>query len=123
MNKASQNTSPHGSVFSYTVGFLLSLALTLVPYFVVTGYPLSGRDLIIFLVACACAQLYVQLVFFLHLGKGQSRQLNLIVFGFMVLIVGTVVIGSIWIMNNLNYNMMSPESANSYMLEQVDKGF
>ena len=44
----------------------------------------------------------------------------------VVLIVGIVVIGTLWIMHNLDYNMgndMSPVEKEEYMLEQKDKGF
>jgi predicted RNA-binding protein associated with RNAse of E/G family len=41
--------------------------------------------------------------------------------GILVIVVG----GSIWIMNNLNYNMMqmSPTEKTNYMMTQHDKGF
>ncbi|MGE5298418.1 MAG: hypothetical protein ACM3KF_00060, partial [Acidobacteriota bacterium] len=35
-----------------------------------------------------------------------------------------IVVGSLWIMNNMNYNMMmSPEQMTDYMLKQNAKGF
>ena len=44
-------------------------------------------------------------------------------FVFMIVTVATIVLGSIWIMANLNYNMMSPEQVDTYMLKQSKKGF
>jgi cytochrome o ubiquinol oxidase operon protein cyoD len=52
----------------------------------------------------AVMQLVIQVVFFLHIGRGS--RLKLVTFGFALLIILIVVVGSIWIMNNLNYNMM-----------------
>jgi hypothetical protein len=35
-----------------------------------------------------------------------------------------IVAGSLWIMNNLNYNMMmTPEQMDAYMSKQREKGF
>jgi cytochrome o ubiquinol oxidase operon protein cyoD len=63
----------------------------------------------------AVVQLVIQAVFFLHIGRGS--RLKLVTFVFAILIVLIVVVGSIWIMNNLDYGMMkmSPDQMNVYM--------
>jgi cytochrome o ubiquinol oxidase operon protein cyoD len=58
----------------------------------------------------AFAQIGVHLVFFLHLGSGSDSTNNILALAFGVLVVFLVITGSIWIMNNLNSNMM-PMSA------------
>jgi cytochrome o ubiquinol oxidase operon protein cyoD len=65
--------------------------------------------------AIAVVQLIVQMVFFLHLGSGSRWKL--VTFYFTLLVVVIVVIGTIWIMNNLDYNMMrmNPEQMEEYM--------
>jgi cytochrome o ubiquinol oxidase operon protein cyoD len=57
----------------------------------------------------------VQVVFFLHIGRGTHWKATS--FFFMLFVVAIVVVGSIWIMNNLNYNMMdmSPNEMKQYM--------
>jgi len=111
----------HGSYLSYTVGFVLSIVFTLAAYFLVVDKILSGRQLVLAIVGLAVAQLFVQLVFFLHLGRESRPRWNQMTFWFAALVVVIVVFGSIWIMENLDYNMM-PEEMNRYMLEQNKKG-
>ena len=58
------------------------------------------------LVVLAFAQVGVHLVFFLHLGTGPDHTNNILALAFGVLIVFLVITGSIWIIANLNSNMM-----------------
>ena len=50
----------------------------------------------------------VHLVFFLHITSGPDNTNNVLALAFGVLIVTLVVVGSLWIMSNLNDNMMPP---------------
>ena len=52
-------------------------------------------------------QIGIHLVFFLHLGSGPDNTNNILALAFGVLIVFLVIIGSVWIIANLNSNMMS----------------
>jgi cytochrome o ubiquinol oxidase subunit IV len=107
-----------GSYLSYTVGFALSLGLTLLAYFTVTHHVFTSWNLVFALAALAIVQLAVQLVFFLHLGRAKSHW-NTMVFAFMLLVVLIIVFGSLWIMHGLNYRMMSsPNEVNKYMNSQ-----
>jgi len=109
-------TQAEGNLTSYTVGFVLSILLTLAAYFSVTQHIFTGNALIIFIAILALVQLVVQLFFFLHLNKMKSRW-NAVIFWFMLLIVAILVGGSLWIMKNLNYNM-TPAQINAYMNNQ-----
>ena len=40
------------------------------------------------------------------------------VFGFTTLIVAILVFGSLWIMSNLDYHMMSPEDTDAYIQDK-----
>jgi cytochrome o ubiquinol oxidase operon protein cyoD len=87
----------------YISGFALSLGLTLVAYlFVVQGWA-HGWTLIYVLAALAIIQLFVQLMFFLHLGREAKPRWNLTVLSFAAIIVSILVFGSLWIMKNLSY--------------------
>jgi len=103
------------SYVSYVVGFILSIFTTLLAYFFVVNHLLPKEALIYTVLAIAVVQLIVQVVFFLHIGRGSHWKL--VTFVFTVLVVGIVVVGTIWIMNNLNYNMMdmTPTEINQYM--------
>lgn len=99
---------------SYTIGFLLSLILTCIAFFVTKSYLASGEvtvqmSLLIGLVVLAAVQLLVQLLFFFHLGKEAKPRLNTVSFLFMLMVIGIIGIGSLWIMYNLNYNMTGIE--------------
>ena len=96
----------HGTQTSYIIGFILSILLTIVPYALVVNHLLVGDALVISVVVLGIIQLLVQLIFFLHLSSHPSQRWNLITFSFTLLIVVILVIGSLWIMYNMNYNMM-----------------
>jgi cytochrome o ubiquinol oxidase operon protein cyoD len=102
---------------SYIVGFILSIVTTVLAYFVVVNELWTKQTLIYMVMGIAVVQLIVQLVFFLHLGRG--NRWKVITFAFAVFFVLLVVVGSLWIMENLDYNMMtmSPEEMNQYMSE------
>jgi cytochrome o ubiquinol oxidase operon protein cyoD len=57
-------------------------------------------------VVLAIAQMGVHLVFFLHITTGPDNTNNVLALAFGVLIVMLVMVGSLWIMANLNHNMM-----------------
>lgn len=109
----------------YVIGFVLSLALTLVAFFLVANELLTGMQLVLALGGLALVQLVVQLTYFLHLGDEVGPRYKLASFVFMGGILLIVVVGSVWIMDNLNDNMMnmSPNQKTDYMKTQHDKGF
>jgi cytochrome o ubiquinol oxidase operon protein cyoD len=109
--------SRHGSLESYTTGFILSLVLTLAAYFAVVNDTLSTTTLIAGIVILAIAQLFVQLIFFLHIDRERKPRHMLMVSLFTVMVLGIVVYGSIWIMDNLHYNM-TPDEVTEYMMEE-----
>ncbi len=112
------------SIFKYTVGYVLSLALTFAAFATVTAFRMTDDVVVIaIIVGLAVLQLFVQLVYFLHLGDESKPRWNLISLLFALLVVGIVVIGSLWIMNNLNYNMMSPHQLQQHMQLENQKGF
>lgn len=96
----------HGSVKSYIHGFILSLILTIIPFFLVAKHWFSHTSSYIIIGIFAVAQLLVQLIYFLHLSYKSSAKWNLNVFLFTFLVVLILVLGSVWIMVNLNYYMM-----------------
>ena len=93
-------------VLGYVVGLGLAILLTATSFFV------AGTDLVwqpSIPVACgvlAIAQMGVHLVFFLHITTGADNTNNVLALAFGMLIVFLVIGGSLWIMANLNHNML-----------------
>lgn len=96
----------HGSVKTYMTGFILSVILTLIPFWMVMNGAASHSTLVTVVVATAVVQILVHLICFLHMNTSSEERWNLVAFVFTVLIIAIVVVGSIWIMWNLNQNMM-----------------
>lgn len=96
----------HGSLKFYVIGFLVSLILTLLSYIAVVYQLFSGWMLVGLISLSAISQALVQLFLFLHLGSESKPRWNLMVFLFMALVLAIIVLGSLWIMYNLDYRMM-----------------
>jgi cytochrome o ubiquinol oxidase operon protein cyoD len=88
----------HSTITTYTIGFLLSVGLTLIAFLIA---PSLGSFAVPCIVATALTQLGVQLVFFLHLGREQDAEWSVGIFSFAAVIIGILVIGTLWIMHNL----------------------
>jgi cytochrome o ubiquinol oxidase operon protein cyoD len=115
----SKHETDRGTLTSYVTGFGLSVLLTLVAYLFVTHHIFSGWTLFAAIVGLALVQFAVQLVCFLHLGRETKPRWKSLAFSFMILIVAILVLGSLWIMTNLNYHMMSsPTQVNQYLKNQ-----
>jgi cytochrome o ubiquinol oxidase operon protein cyoD len=90
----------------YVIGFVLASALTAASFYVLTTSLIWGPGIPVALVVLAIAQMGVHLVFFLHITTGPDNTNNVMALAFGVLIVVLVIGGSLWIMTNLNHNMM-----------------
>ena len=112
---AKVQTEPPGFLI-YTTGLFLAVVLTATSFWVANTSALWGPGVPLGLAVLAIAQMGVHLVFFLHISTGPDNTNNVLALAFGVLIVFLVVVGSLWIMANLNDNMMlSPELMNMHM--------
>ena len=99
-----------GSIALRVVGYLTGLGLAIL--LTATSFFVAGTDLVwqpsipVALVVLAIAQMGVHLVFFLHITTSADNTNNVLALAFGVLIVMLVMGGSLWIMANLNHNMM-----------------
>lgn len=101
------DAAPHGSRRGYALGFLLSVALTALPFWLVmTGALASAGLTALVIFGCAAVQIVVHVVYFLHLDTRSEGGWTLISFAFTVVVVTIVLGGSLWIMFHLNTNMM-----------------
>lgn len=90
------------------IGFVASLILTLTAFLIAVRpeFNLGTQGTIIAIFILALLQFVVQTVFFLNLLSEEGPRWNLFVFLSTLSIIVIIVLGSIWIMNHLNYNMM-----------------
>lgn len=104
------STTPTGlgkkSFTAYMMGFLGSLFLTIIAFYAVANRIVGDVHLYILISLLAVIQLYVQVIFFLRVNTNQESRFNLLAFLFTILIIVVVLSGSLWIMYNLNVNMM-----------------
>ncbi|MEA3153764.1 MAG: cytochrome o ubiquinol oxidase subunit [Betaproteobacteria bacterium] len=100
----------------YTIGLVLAVVLTATSFWVANTSLLWGPGVALGLAVLAIAQMGVHLVFFLHITTGPDSTNNVLALAWGVLIVILVMAGSLWIMANLNANMvMSPELMDLHM--------
>ena len=95
-----------GSFTTYTVGLVFALLLTGASFMVSQTHLLWAPGVPAGLAVLAIAQMGVHLVFFMHISTGPDNTNNVLALAFGVLIVTLVIAGSLWIMANLNANMM-----------------
>ncbi|MFC5701523.1 cytochrome o ubiquinol oxidase subunit IV [Cohnella faecalis] len=88
----------HGSLKSYVIGFLFSLILTIIPLVLVLNDWVEGTAAYVVLIGSAVLQFVVQLFFFMHLKEEKKPRYNLMVLIFGLVILVTIVGGSMWIM-------------------------
>jgi cytochrome o ubiquinol oxidase subunit IV len=93
-------------VYGYVTGLGLAILLTATSFFVAGTNLVWEPSIPVALVVLAIAQMGVHLVFFLHITTGADNANNVLALAFGVMIVVLVIGGSIWIMANLNHNMM-----------------
>ena len=97
---------PHGTPKIYTIGFILSIVLTAIPFTLVMTGALPTGWLVATIVVLAVVQIIVHLVAFLHLNRSSGRGWNLTAFAYTLVVLIVLIGASIWIMFHLNYNMM-----------------
>lgn len=121
MNQETQNSMSEKSLlFMYAIGYFLSLAITLGVFGLAYIHLQSGHILMtherlhFWITFFALTQAVLQSIFFLHLSRDPKARYSLLAFLFTVYSVVFIVIGSLWIMDNLKYNM-TPDATNAYL--------
>ena len=118
----------HTTAAPYVIGFVLSLVFTIIPYYLVTKHAISGRTALIgVIVGIGFVQMAIQMGFFLHLGREKKPRWQLIFLIMAMAGIFAVVVGSIWIMHHLHYNMtpvppadISKKLVNDEGIAQID---
>ena len=91
----------------YLIGFVLALALTAIPFWLVMGGVLPRFTTLAIIAVLAVLQVVVHLRFFLHVGLQATQRENLLALAFAALLICIMIGGSLWIMLDLNARMMS----------------
>ena len=102
-----QTDIPHATMRDYLTGFVLSVILTAIPFWLVMGEVLPNKLLTTgIILVFAVAQMLVHVVFFLHLNTRSQGGWNMLAAIFTVVLVVIAVAGSLWVMYHLNENIM-----------------
>jgi cytochrome o ubiquinol oxidase subunit IV len=97
------------AIGGYLIGLGLATLLTIVSFFIARTTLVWQPSIPVALAVLAIAQMGVHLVFFLHITTGPDNLNNVLALAFGVLIVFLLIVGSLWIMTNMNHNMMPME--------------
>ena len=95
----------------YTLGLLVALIPTATSFWLANTSLLWPGGVGLGLAVLAIAQMGIHLVFFLHITSGPESTNNVLALAFGVLIVFVVVAGTMWIVADMNANMMMPSGA------------
>ena len=97
----------HITVGGYVTGFVLSVVLTAIPFWLVMAKVFQSSPVTIFVIlGLAMVQIYVHMVFFLHMtskAEGGWTWMSLI---FTLVLLVITLSGSLWIMYHLKTNTM-----------------
>ncbi len=97
----------HGSFNGYLTGFLLSVVLTAIPFWLVMGDVFDSTRVTAFVVmAFAAVQIVVHMVYFLHMNTKSEGGWTVLALIFTVTLVVITLTGSLWVMHHMNANMM-----------------
>jgi len=104
----------HGTFKGYLTGFVLSVILTAIPFWLVMGDVLKDTFMTgIVIMAFAAVQIVVHMIYFLHMNTKSEGGWTFMALAFTLTLVVITLVGSIWVMYHLDQNMMpmSPHEA------------
>ncbi|MCF3643004.1 cytochrome o ubiquinol oxidase subunit IV, partial [Rhizobium sp. TRM95111] len=93
----------HGSFKGYMTGFVLSVVLTAIPFWLVMAGVLDNKLLTaVIVMGIGVVQIVVHMVYFLHMNPRSEGGWTLMALIFTLIIVGIALAGSLWVMHHLN---------------------
>lgn len=97
----------HATLRGYLTGFVLSVVLTAIPFWLVMNKVLGTTGATIFaILALGSVQIVVHMIYFLHMDAKSEGGWNLLALIFTLVLVVITLSGSLWVMFHLNQNMM-----------------
>ena len=110
---------PHSTFSGYMTGFVLSIILTAIPFWLVMAKVISDRPTaVLVLGGFAVVQILVHMVYFLHMNGKIEGGWTLLSTIFTVVFVAIAITGTLWVMFHMNANMM-PTHSNMPAMEQA----
>jgi len=98
---------PHSTFSGYMVGFVLSVILTAIPFWLIMNHIISDRTVAVMVLgAFAVAQILVHMICFLHMNGKIEGGWTLLSTIFTVVFVAIGIAGTLWVMFHMNANMM-----------------
>jgi len=99
--------APHSTFKGYAAGFVLSVILTAIPFWLVMGkvLPSAGATAMV-LLGFAAVQIVVHMFYFLHMNTKVEGGWSMLALIFTAVLVFIALSGSLWVMYHLNHNMM-----------------
>ncbi|MDM0034627.1 cytochrome o ubiquinol oxidase subunit IV [Variovorax sp. J22P271] len=99
--------APHATVKGYLTGFILSVILTAIPFWIVMGNVFEKSSTTAFVIlAFAAVQIVVHMIYFLHMNAKSEHGWTMLALIFTVVVVVITLSGSLWVMYHMNHNMM-----------------
>ena len=99
--------APHATLGGYLTGFVLSVVLTAIPFWLVMGKVFERPNVTtLVILAFAAVQIVVHMVYFLHMSPRSEGGWTMLALIFTVVLIVITLTGSLWIMFHLNDNMM-----------------
>jgi cytochrome o ubiquinol oxidase operon protein cyoD len=97
----------HGTFSSYMLGFVLSVVLTAIPFWLVMSGTLPSKQITaLVIMAFAIVQIVVHMIYFLHMSAKSENGWTMMALIFTIVMVVIALSGSLWVMSHLNSNMM-----------------
>jgi cytochrome o ubiquinol oxidase operon protein cyoD len=99
--------APHATVKGYLTGFILSVILTAIPFWIVMGNVFDKSSTTAFVIlAFAAVQIVVHMIYFLHMNAKSEHGWTMLALIFTVVVVVITLSGSLWVMYHMNHNMI-----------------
>jgi cytochrome o ubiquinol oxidase operon protein cyoD len=97
----------HSTFKGYAIGFVLSVILTAIPFWLVMGKVFDKPAVTSMVVlGFAAVQIVVHMIYFLHMNTKSEGGWNMLALIFTIMVVVITLSGSLWVMYHLNHNMM-----------------
>jgi len=98
---------PHVTFKGYMTGFILSVILTAIPFWLVMAKVIPDNKIAtIVVLGFAAVQVIVHMVYFLHLDSTSESGWNMLALIFTLVLLVIMFSGSLWVMYHMNANMM-----------------
>jgi len=101
------DSGPHATFKGYMTGFVLSIILTAIPFWLVMAKVFDKPSTTTMVIlGFGLVQIVVHMIYFLHMDAKSEGGWNMLALVFTAVLVVITLSGSLWVMYHLNANMM-----------------